>query len=47
MIDPNSKGFISSSPDEEALLNGAKDLGFEFLSRDIHDVIKIKYPNET
>ena len=44
IIDPNTKEFSSSSPDEAALLSGAKDLGFQFYERDNKNVVKVRFP---
>jgi magnesium-transporting ATPase (P-type) len=45
IVDPRTSAYNSSSPDELALVNGAKDLGFEFLNRDSKKIISVKTPN--
>lgn len=44
LIDPKTKKFNSASPDELALVNGAKDLGYEFVNKDSDKIITIKTP---
>ena len=34
ILDPRTKKYNSSSPDELALVEGAKNLGYEFLNKD-------------
>ena len=43
VIDRNSGEFNSASPDELALLSGAKKLGFEFLGKQ-KDLVTISTP---
>jgi len=42
IVDPRTKEYHSSSPDELALVIGAKDHGYEFVNKDISRVISIK-----
>lgn len=42
IIDMRTNQFNSSSPDELALVQGAKDLGFEFINRDAAKIITVK-----
>ncbi len=42
IIDKRTNQFNSSSPDELALVQGAKDFGFEFVNRDASKIITIK-----
>lgn len=44
IVDPRTNKYNSSSPDELALVNGAKALGFEFISIDSQKVIKVSTP---
>ena len=44
VVDPRTSNYNSSSPDELALVNGAKALGFEFINIDTQKVILIKTP---
>ena len=41
IVDPKDGSYNSSSPDELALVNAAKQFGFEFLQRDVDDNIQI------
>ena len=45
IVDPRTNAYNSSSPDELALVKGAKDLGFEFLGRDAKKIISVKTPS--
>jgi phospholipid-transporting ATPase len=42
IINPTTGTYNASSPDELALVNGAKELGFEFLNIDENDRIHIR-----
>jgi magnesium-transporting ATPase (P-type) len=42
IIDPKSGKFNSSSPDELALVQGAANLGYKFVSRDSENVISVR-----
>jgi magnesium-transporting ATPase (P-type) len=42
IIDPKNGKYNSSSPDELALVQGAANLGFPFISRDSDNVICVK-----
>lgn len=42
IIDNRTGKMNSASPDETALVEGAKTQGFEFLSKDANGIIKIK-----
>jgi len=44
IIDPSTKKYNSSSPDELALVEGAKILGYEFLGKDPDNIITVKTP---
>lgn len=44
VIDPNNGEYNASSPDELALIQGAKELGARFLSKDDHGLCKISLP---
>lgn len=41
IIDPRKGTYNASSPDELALVEGAKELGFEFVSLDTESVLTI------
>jgi len=42
IIDPKTGAFNASSPDELALLSGAKQLGFRYASKDENAVIELE-----
>ena len=44
IIDQSKNEYNSSSPDELALVEGAKSLGFEFLNKDYNHVIEVQVP---
>ena len=44
IIDLFKHEYSASSPDELALVEGAKALGFEFLSKDYNQVVEIQVP---
>ena len=44
IVDPRTNKYNSSSPDELALVDGAKNLGYEFLNKDSQNVISVKSP---
>jgi magnesium-transporting ATPase (P-type) len=41
IIDPKNGKYNSSSPDELALVQGAANLGYKFVSRDSENVISV------
>ena len=45
IIDPKKGTYNASSPDELALVEGAKFLGFEFLSLNQDNIISIRVPH--
>ena len=47
ILDPRTKKYNSSSPDELALVEGAKSQGYEFLNKDPQNIISIKTPFNT
>jgi phospholipid-translocating ATPase len=42
VIDQRTGKYNAASPDELALVNAAKQFGFEFVDRDADDVVKIE-----
>lgn len=44
IVDPRTQKFNSSSPDELALVLGAKELGYEFVNRDADKIITVQTP---
>jgi len=46
IIDPKKGNYSASSPDELALVEGAKSLGFEFLSLDQNGIMAIRVPHD-
>jgi len=44
ILDPRTKKYNSSSPDELALVEGAKCQGYEFLNKDSQNIISVKTP---
>ena len=45
VVDKVRNSFNSSSPDELALVEGAKDIGYEFMGKDDHDCYIIRDNN--
>lgn len=45
ILDPRTNAYNSSSPDELALVNGAKSMGYGFLNKDIHKIVSIQTPS--
>jgi phospholipid-translocating ATPase len=43
-VDPRTNKYNSSSPDETALVEGVKRLGFEFLNKDSNRILSVKTP---
>lgn len=44
VIDKKTGKYNSSSPDETALVEGAKKLGFEYLGRDANEIMRVRLP---
>jgi magnesium-transporting ATPase (P-type) len=38
--------YSADSPDELALVEGARELGFVFSQRDANNIITVRFPNE-
>ena len=45
IVDPRTRKYMASSPDELALVEGAKDQGFTFVNRDAQKIITLLTPD--
>lgn len=43
VIDNKTGKYCASSPDELALITGAKEMGVEFISRDENNIVSIEF----